>query len=278
MAVQRSPIGHTIPAIGINEEDNPRDQPLASFSEQNSSGDQEPHSEKDQFTNYIREDFISAIRKPQLPPFIKNRPDIWFILIETQLNSCRINSDEVKFSAALRALDSKTLQKLTDIIYLPPDKENYSQLKKTVIQRLSDSRQKQIQTLLNELVSGDKKPSQLLREMRNLAARGITDDMLHTLWLNRLPSQLKPLLVDPNAVMSQLEKRIDDLKKVLTYCLTQMTQRMSRSRSDHSKSRHRSRSRTQEKRSICYYHQRFSSTAKKSTTPCSFTKTQTSEN
>ncbi|XP_066589575.1 uncharacterized protein [Prorops nasuta] len=226
----------------------------------------QPVSEQnEQFATYLRDDLISVIRKPQLPAFMRDRPDIWFILIETEFRANRITGDESKFSATLRALDTETLQQITDMIYRPPEKDKYETLKKIVVQRLSDSRQKQIQRLLNELVLGDKRPSQLLREMRDLAAGGITEDMLHTLWLNRLPSHLRPLLVaseslDLKAVaemadrmmeitcsnspyimktsqsvnsvenvqfsISKFEKRMDDFQSALTLCLSQMTKLM----------------------------------------------------
>lgn len=101
--------------------------------------------------------------------FIKDRPDIWFFLIESE------------FNATLRALDTDTLQQVMDILYNPPERNKYENLKHAIIQRLSDSRQKQIQRLLNDLVLTDKKPSQLLREMKDLAAGSIQDEMLHTL-------------------------------------------------------------------------------------------------
>ncbi|CAD6227324.1 GSCOCG00011979001-RA-CDS [Cotesia congregata] len=46
---------------------------------------------------------------------------------------------------------------------------------------------------------GDKIPSQLLREMRELARGSINDDALHQLWKVRLPAWIRPyLLVSPH--------------------------------------------------------------------------------
>lgn len=106
---------------------------------------------------YVSDDIISAIRKPQPPPFMKDRPDIWFFLIESEFNATRTRSDEAKFNATLRALDTDTLQQITDILYNPPEQNKYENLKHAILQRLSDSRQKQIQRLLNDLILADKK-------------------------------------------------------------------------------------------------------------------------
>lgn len=87
-------------------------------------------------------------------------------------------------------------------------------MKRAIIQRLTDSRQKQIQRLLNDLVLADKKPSQLLREMKDLAAGSVHDEMLHTLWVNRLPVTIRPLLItsdtlDLNALAEMADRIMD---------------------------------------------------------------------
>jgi hypothetical protein len=57
-------------------------------------------------------------------------------------------------------------------------------VKKTLISCNSDSREQQIRKFLNE---GDRKPSELLREMKTLAGDHVDEHMLQTLWLHRLP-------------------------------------------------------------------------------------------
>lgn len=47
---------------------------------------------------------------------------------------------------------------------------------------------------MTDMTLGDKKPSQLLREMRELAVGNAKDDIIHSLWLQRLPDNIKPML------------------------------------------------------------------------------------
>ena len=105
----------------------------------------------------MNEDLISTIRKPQLPAIIKNRPDIWFLLIEAEFAASRTRNDDAKYNSIIRALDSDTLQQITNVLYNPPTQDKYQYLKRVLTQWLSDSRQKQIQRLLNDLVLADKK-------------------------------------------------------------------------------------------------------------------------
>ena len=82
----------------------------------------------------------------------------------------------------------------SDIIRTPPESDNYECVKKNLIKRLSDSREKQLQRLLNELQLEHKKPKQLLREMRELVADVVRDKCLRSLWLNTLPSSVRRIL------------------------------------------------------------------------------------
>lgn len=67
-------------------------------------------------------------------------------------------------------------------------------IKKRLITAYSDSRERQIKKLLSEVELGDQKPSQLLREMRALADNRITEEVLRTLWRQRLPTHIQIVL------------------------------------------------------------------------------------
>lgn len=77
----------------------------------------------------VNEELIAAIRKVQLPKFLKNRPDIWFFMIEAEFQASSIKSDATKYNATLRTLDPDTVQQITDILYQPPTENKYENLK-----------------------------------------------------------------------------------------------------------------------------------------------------
>lgn len=115
--------------------------------------------------------------------------------LESEFSTYRIRSDEQKYYAVLRHLDEATADIVADILENPPESEKYENLKRTLILRLTDSEEKQLRTLLSDLVLGNKKPSQLLREMKSLAGDRVSDDLLRTLWVQRLPSRMQELLL-----------------------------------------------------------------------------------
>lgn len=56
-------------------------------------------------------EYFFAISKPQLPPFIKERPDIWFCLIESEFDTTNTHTDTAKYSATLKGLDRTRFSK-----------------------------------------------------------------------------------------------------------------------------------------------------------------------
>ncbi|KAK2577589.1 hypothetical protein KPH14_000906 [Odynerus spinipes] len=137
---------------------------------------------------------VAALRDMRLLPFIRTRPDVWFNILESRFRTYRVTSDLKKYDLALGQLDVDTLHQLTDIICREPQEGKYEHLKQTLIDRLSDSRVKQLHTLLTDLQLADRKPSELLRQMRDLAGETVSDEFLHSLWINRMPSSVRGIL------------------------------------------------------------------------------------
>lgn len=248
---------------------------------------------------------VCAIRTPKLPEFLKERPDLWFYMVESEFSNCGTRSDDTKFNTVIRALGADTLQYITDILRSPPTTTKYEILKSTLLKRVSDSREKQVQRLLNDLTLSEKKPSQLMREMQDLAAGSVKDEILLQLWRERLPHSIRPLLAMSNnlsldalaemadrlldatggaTVMatsiskpiqntSNLESKIDILIQLMYTCIQEM--KNSRQVSQPSSSGHRTRSRTPSFRSrdangVCRYHQKYGDKAWNCLKPCSY--------
>ncbi|GBM70121.1 hypothetical protein AVEN_151581-1 [Araneus ventricosus] len=92
------------------------------------------------------------------------------------------------------ALDSKILSYVLDIVRNPPVDSKYDALKTRILSYSSQSQSTKLRALLQDLQLGDKKPSQLLQEMRNLAAEKVSEDVLRTTWMQRLPTSMQQIL------------------------------------------------------------------------------------
>jgi hypothetical protein len=87
------------------------------------------------------------------------------------------------------------MELVEDIITNPPKTGLYECLKAALIERLSDSDSKRVEKPLEAQDLRDRKPSQLLRDMRKLAGSAVSDDILTTMWKNRLPANMRAILV-----------------------------------------------------------------------------------
>ncbi|KAL7724945.1 hypothetical protein ACLKA6_002309 [Drosophila palustris] len=67
-------------------------------------------------------------------------------------------------------------------------------LKRNIIERFCESEQKKIQKLLSDIDLGDRRPTQLLNELRGLAKDRINEDFLKSLWRQRLPPHARAIL------------------------------------------------------------------------------------
>ncbi|KAI4476091.1 hypothetical protein M0804_013887 [Polistes exclamans] len=136
----------------------------------------------------------NEFRNVRLHTFWRNRPKLWFSQLEGEFAVYRIRSDEIKYSAVLRHLDGQVMLSVADIVEQPPQTGRYERLKTALIERYTDSVGKRLRSLLGGIELGDKTPSVLLREMRTLAGGDVREDMLRTLWTQRLPQRIQELL------------------------------------------------------------------------------------
>lgn len=234
----------------------------------------------------------------KIPPFWKTNPKLWFSQIESQFFNSGISQDATKYHTLVGSVDSDILNTVSHIIENPPAERMYDTLKSALIAEFQDSEEKRLQKLLENIQLGDKRPSTMLREMRQLSSGKMSDDMLKSLWFQRLPLTLKAVLsissdtLDKLAVMAdkineQLDSpslcqiknnnetsRIEQIENQLGEIL-QRIDAMSRSNQFRGKSRSRNRSRNYSRErdlstNLCWYHSTFGTKATKCRPPCSY--------
>lgn len=236
----------------------------------------------------------------KIPPFWKPDPKIWFLQIEAQFRNAGITADQTKYDYVVSSIEAGTLSQVADILVKPPDDDKYPAIKKRLIEIFADSETQKTQKLLTELELGDKKPSQLLCEMRNLATEQVPDEFLKTLWMQRLPLNMRSILSVSSDDLSKLSTMADkiwelnpnssqvarivsppadnniaqDLQKQISNLALQIAEMNRRRDSSPQRRKYRSNSRNRSKNNSdpnnCYFHQRFGERAYKCTPPCKY--------
>ncbi|XP_026482724.1 uncharacterized protein LOC113390949 [Ctenocephalides felis] len=134
-------------------------------------------------------------RTPHLPPFLSEKPTLWFTIAEAIFSRCRIINDLAKYEFVIAQLDCKYLLQIEDVINSPPAENKYIKLKEELIKRLSISERQRIRQLLLQEELGDRSPSQFLRHLRSLVETTTVDNsLLREIWIQRLPAQTQQIL------------------------------------------------------------------------------------
>ena len=109
---------------------------------------------------------------------------VWFAQVEAHFVTRNITAQETKYTYVVVSLQPEIAQEIRDLLLTPPTNRPYDQLKAELIKRTSASEQKRLHQLLIAEELGDRKPSQLLRRMRQLLADNrLEDNILRQLFL-----------------------------------------------------------------------------------------------
>ena len=128
----------------------------------------------------------------QLPVFWASSPENWFNVVDELFHLRGIDSQDIRFAMASRALPDDVVVKVSDIFSSFPVVDRYDVLKRTVIERLQFSQAEKYETLFDEVQFIGLTPSEMLRKMRTLAGpRAQDDNLLRQMWFNRLSEPIK---------------------------------------------------------------------------------------
>lgn len=135
-------------------------------------------------------------QRVKLPDFVEEYTELWFWQVECAFDAANISADKKKYNHIIGQLPTRLMYKLADLrTHPPPTGQMFETLKARIIKEFADSTSTKLTKLMGELTLGDRKPSQLLAEMRSKASdTPVTDELLKELWLRNLPSQIRAII------------------------------------------------------------------------------------
>ena len=155
----------------------------------------------------------------KLPPFWPADPQIWFAQVEAQFSTRGITSQKTMFDYVVASLSPEFATEIHDLILKPPAENPYNIIKEQLTKRTAASEQCRLQQLFSTEELGDRKPTQLLRRLQQLAGDmpGLTDGtFLHELFLQRLPANVRMVLASTreNTSIEELAQLADRIVEV----------------------------------------------------------------
>ncbi|GBM89708.1 Transposon Ty3-I Gag-Pol polyprotein, partial [Araneus ventricosus] len=150
----------------------------------------------------------------KVPPFWRENPAIWFSQLESQFITSGIVQDSTKYHTVVASVETEILSQVSDIITSPPNNDMYKTLKERLINIFSGSEERRLKKLLQDVELGDKRPSMLLHQMQDLAGNRVGDELLRSLWLQRLPTQMQAILTTSSDDLNKLSIMADKIADV----------------------------------------------------------------
>ena len=88
----------------------------------------------------------------------------------------------------MQKLPPDVIRRVTDALAELPEKKPYDYLKDRILKRTGRSEEERIRDVLQNITIGDRTPAQLLRFMKSqLGSKHVSETVLRTLWMERLP-------------------------------------------------------------------------------------------
>lgn len=133
----------------------------------------------------------AASKAIHLPSFQAKDVEFWFLQVEAMFRTANITNDQCKFDLVITALDLQAAADIRDVLRNPPDEDRYEAIKKALVDRLAVSESARIERILSNEPIGDRTPSQHLRHLQAIAGNNFSAQVLTSLWLKTLPSDVK---------------------------------------------------------------------------------------
>ena len=133
----------------------------------------------------------------KLPTFWPSDPELWFAQVEAQFATRGIIKHLTKLVHMVASLPPEFAAEVRDLVVNRPKSSPYDELRTELTKRTSPSESKKLQQLISAEELGERKPSQLLRHMRQLLGEKpplVGDNLLTHLFVNRLPANIRVVL------------------------------------------------------------------------------------
>jgi len=200
----------------------------------------------------------------------------------------RITANASKINFVVSALDEEAVRNIGDLLITASP---YTDIRT----RLISVYEVPIALLFREIVKpgglGDRRPSQLFRNMRSSMPPGIGEDALKEFWLLKLPSNFTAILAGLIALLDDMAARADRILEasnpqsdpesssttwpaLCLHCLCRFSHSQRSSAPQEEAQEQQSRATTrfdvQQPGQLCYYHMKFGSKARAFRPPCGF--------
>lgn len=128
----------------------------------------------------------------KLPPFWTEEPTTWFHQVQAQFDLRHITADSTRYNYVIAALDSSTAKRVAHAINNPPTDNKFQTIRAELCQLFERTQASKDHELFTLAGLGDRRPSAMLRHIKNLNSDPAT--LLRALLLQQLPSDVRAVM------------------------------------------------------------------------------------
>lgn len=149
---------------------------------------------------------ISVANHVRLPSFWKQSPTQWFVHADAMFTNKRIRSDLTRVNHVLEALDEDGVRTVMDLLGVDT---SYDAVRQRLISTYTIPQATRLQRIIQPGGMGDRTPSRLLRDMREVYPDYTMNSTLEALWLNKLPPAVRTVIAGLTGTTDFLAERAD---------------------------------------------------------------------
>ena len=217
----------------------------------------------------------------KLPAFWTSCPEAWFAQAEAQFDIRKISVDSTKYSYVVSALDTDTATRALSILKSPPADDKYDAIKNFLISAYGLSDSERASALFKCAGLGDSKPSELMDKMLALLGTHEPCLLFRHLFMQQLPEFVRtPLATSPETDCRKLALEADKYYASgrqpsltplpATSSPAPVSSVESVSQPSSSPRARPPSARVTPSSTVCWFHRRFGSKAKRCLLPCQF--------
>jgi len=238
-------------------------------------------------TDAVASTAVEAIANVRLPAFWKKSLQLWFTHAESVFANQRVASHTTKVNFVVGALDEEGVRTIGDLL---GSAASYDAIRNRLVDAYELPKSVRFREIVKPGGMGDRRPSQLLRDMRNNMPSGIGEDALKEFWLQKLPSSVTAIssldgsldslasradrvmdASNPQSVDAFAKDQFTELAGAVA-ALTQQVQSLTQivNSSNGSSQQRQTQYDTRTSTQMCYYHDLYGAKARKCRPPCNF--------
>jgi len=149
---------------------------------------------------------LAAVTHVRLPGFWHHSPRQWFTHADAVFHSGRIRSDLARVNHVLASLDEDGIRAVSDIL---GEDATYDALRARLINTYTVPRATRFQSIIQPGGMGDRTPSRLLRDMRDVYPDDMGDASLEQFWMQKLPPAVRTVIAGLSGSLDALAERAD---------------------------------------------------------------------